>query len=493
MQYEVIFGPPGTGKTSTLLKIVEETLASGVDPWRIAYLSFTKKAAEEAMSRAMEKFAIDKKKFTYFRTIHSLCFSRMGINSAEVFDGKKINEFGNWIGAEVTGKINFEEGSTFGNKPGDRALFMANLARIRRVPLREIYLQDSDDLSWEYVDRIARGLLAYKRHHFLIDYTDMLERLVESNTEFDLDTVIVDEAQDLSPIQWAVIERVAARARRVVVAGDDDQAIYRWAGAESGHMGLLRGSRRVLEQSYRVPTSIQAFSQTLVGRIKQRVNKHWLAKADPGVISRVAKYSQADWSSDDILVLARNTSYLSDIQSYLRQQGIPYTYRGTPAISPEVMAAIETWENLRSGHAVDADTVRRMYRYMTVDRGHKTLPLLRGDVTLDMLHAQGGISTSAIWHEALDKLPQADKMYVLTARRQGEKLKKEPRVRLSTIHGSKGGQADHVILVTDMAPRTFKEFMKNADDEYRVWYVAMTRSMRQLTLVDPSSSTFFSL
>lgn len=493
MSFEIIFGPPGTGKTTSLLRIVEETLEKRVDPWRIAYLSFTKKAAEEAMTRATEKFGIDKKKFRYFRTIHSLCFSRMGINSAEVFDGKRINEFGNWIGAEVTGKINFEEGSTFGNKPGDRALFMANLARIRRVPLREIYLQDADDLPWEFVDRIARGLSAFKRHHFLVDYTDMLERFVESQEQFDLDTVIVDEAQDLSPLQWAVIDRVAARARRVIVAGDDDQAIYRWAGADSAHMGLLRGNRRVLDRSYRVPTSIQMLSQRIISRVKARVEKSWAPRADEGVISRVGRYSQADWSSDDILVLARNTSYLSDLQSFLRQQGIPYTYRGTPAISPDVMGAIETWENLRAGHAVDVDLARRMYRFMSVARGHKNLPMLRGDVTLQQLHEQGGISTSAIWHEALDRLPQNDKMYVLSARRNGEKLKKEPRVRLSTIHGSKGGQADHVMLITDMAPRTFKESLKNMDDELRVWYVATTRAMRQLTVVDPSSSTFFSL
>jgi superfamily I DNA/RNA helicase len=51
-----VFGPPGSGKTTFLLSIVEQELESGVHPMKIGYFAFTKKAATEARDRAIQKF-----------------------------------------------------------------------------------------------------------------------------------------------------------------------------------------------------------------------------------------------------------------------------------------------------------------------------------------------------------------------------------------------------------------------------------------------------
>ena len=74
----IILGPPGTGKTTTLLDLVDDFLRSGTDIKRIGYFSFTKKAAWEATRRAEEKFMIDQKEIPYFRTLHSLAFRMLG-------------------------------------------------------------------------------------------------------------------------------------------------------------------------------------------------------------------------------------------------------------------------------------------------------------------------------------------------------------------------------------------------------------------------------
>lgn len=68
-----------------------------------------------------------------------------------------------------------------------------------------------------------------------------------------------------------------------------------------------------------------------------------------------------------------------------------------------------------------------------------------------------------------------------------------PRIRLSTIHGSKGGEADEVVLLTDMAPRTHREALERPDDEARVWYVAATRARQTLTAVPPRTERHFTL
>ncbi len=66
----IVLGPPGTGKTFTLLNKVEEYLKN-TDPDRVGYFAFTRKAANEAKDRAMKKFNLSEDDLPYFRTLHS--------------------------------------------------------------------------------------------------------------------------------------------------------------------------------------------------------------------------------------------------------------------------------------------------------------------------------------------------------------------------------------------------------------------------------------
>lgn len=509
MNPEIILGPPGSGKTTTLLNILDEELSAGTSPEVIAYVSFTRKAADEAVTRACQRFNFTRSQFPHFRTIHSLCFRQLGLKSSDILANNAFRKFADWCGIRVTGRAWSDDGLLTGFESGDRILFMENLARIREIPLRQQFDEDDDGQTWSEVDRVARSLVKYKKHHGLLDYTDMLSEFVASDIRVQLDVLLVDEAQDLSSLQWRVVERLARDARRVVVAGDDDQAIYRWAGADVEHFIDLPGESRVLGQSWRCPPFIQMLSGEIINRVQHRRPKVWAPRKDAksGGLTRVAMFDDADvadeWregvATPPVLVLARNAYVLREqVEPVLRAQGMVYEIGGRTSLNLGALAAAESWERLRRGTPVTLGEAREMYQYLSgltsIKRGFKNLPTFGDDpdapVSMRDLIDHGGlrVDPEKKWFNALDKLPSEDMSYMLAARRRGERLRATPRVKLSTIHSAKGGEADHVVLMTEMARRTHKEMEANPEDEMRVWYVATTRTREKLTLVNSQTA-----
>jgi DNA helicase-2/ATP-dependent DNA helicase PcrA len=498
---EIVLGPPGTGKTTTLLRFVEEELASGTDPARIGYVSFTRRAAEEAVSRACEKFGKERADFPYFRTLHSLCFRFLGLSNSDVFEGKRTQEFAALAGVRVEGRWS-DDGSLSGFGDGDRILFMENLARVRRIPIEELYnsgeMRDDANarLPWHKVDRVARTLREFKEERNLLDYTDMLLEFTRIAEKPRLDVLFVDEAQDLSRAQWEVVRALARTCRRVVVAGDDDQAIYRWAGADVDHFVNMVGQVTVLDQSWRVPAEVRAIAARPIRSIQHRRRKLWKPReGEQGVVDFVRRFHQVDLSGPDVMILARNDYVLrQQVEPVLRQRGIVFEKNGVPSVKHSTLNAIVWWERLRRGDAITVGQARKVYEKMGsgtgVAKGFKELRNFDEDLDVDMefLRQNGGLLRDDIWHDALERLESKELMYILAARKHGEKLTAKPRIRLSTIHGAKGGEADHVILLKEIAARSYQETSLNPDDEARVWYVGITRARRRLTLVD--STTF---
>ena len=62
---------------------------------------------------------------------------------------------------------------------------------------------------------------------------------------------------------------------------------------------------------------------------------------------------------------------------------------------------------------------------------------------------------------------------------------------MSTIHGAKGGEADNVMLLTDLPRKADEAYFANADDERRVFYVGMTRAKKALHIVHSQSDREF--
>ena len=485
---EIIIGPPGTGKTTYLLSEVERSIATGTSPESIGYVAFTKKAATEAIERASEKFGLSEKNMPYFRTLHSLAFRMLGVTRSQVLNKDSLKEFGQLMGLSFTGVVNISEGTAYGSTEGDRAMFIAALARIRCMDLKDQWNENNEDVGWWAVERVARGLKEFKESNGLIDFTDMLERYVDDGYAPELDLLVVDEAQDLSQLQWRMVIRLAERAKRVIVAGDDDQAIFRWAGADVPYFIALKGPTTVLEKSYRVPQPVQDWAAGIISGVPVRRPKTWTAREGDGEVSFHASCDTVDMSEGSWLVLARNLYLLDDAEEQCRREGFYYAKGLRRSVSEKTLRTIRAWERLRKGEQVSDKEARDILAVVSHER--KGLPK-DGYFSMSDLVDNWAVIDKGIWHESFDKMALVERAYLIAMLRRGEKITKHPRIGLSTIHGAKGGEADNVVLYTDMARRSYMEMVRRPEDEHRVFYVGATRTRTNLHVVMPRSKYYF--
>lgn len=496
MNRKIILGPPGTGKTTYLLNRVDEALNNGIDPKEICFITFSRKGAEEAIGRAVQKFDLSADQFPYFRTIHSFCYKQLGLSRSRVLQKDHIQKLGDKLGLELTGGMALGEDLFSTGRGDDKLLFLENLSRTRKVTLREQFDEyESDNLSWLALDQLSRGLRAFKDQHGLIDYTDMLSEFIEKGFCPHLQLLLVDESQDLSALQWDVVHKLEEYSEAAEMAGDDDQAIFRWAGADVSTFVNMPGDVTVLDQSYRVPEEIQDAAQRVIRNVIERRDKTWEPR--PNSVGKVTYASSAedlDLSQGTWLLLARNSYMLNELERVVRLQGYAYDKQGKSPLNDPAVMAIRVWETLRRNKRLKRDQVKSALAY--VSKGDTAA---FGETSQDRewsikeLFDEGWIRTTGIWHVALDGIKTEDREYFISVLRNGESLTKTPRIKLSTIHGSKGGEADNVGIVSDLAPRTYDEMMLRPDDEARVFYVALTRAREHLHIIMPQTSYYYDL
>lgn len=482
-----IFGPPGTGKTTRLIKIVEDALARGVPPERIAYVSFSKKAVEEAIERAQAKFGFERDRFKYFRTLHALGFMMQGMRSDEQMTFDDYKSVADALGLEITEYLDNED-AAYGNKDGDQAMSLHALSRLRMITPEQELASAGQMISIRPVvlEQWINTVNDYKKKEGKHDFTDMLENY---SGALPVEEFIVDEAQDLSKLQWWVVEQAMSEAKNVYIAGDDDQCIFSFSGAYVE--GLLQhrvDKDIVLPQSFRVPRRTFDFANNIATKISQRHPKNWSSMDTEGKIMVDEPLDSLPLDNGEWMLLVRNTKFMRKIEIMLQDNGYLYNntkYKYPRSIKMEDANLITNWNNLRKGHKISNNAAHEIMK-----RFAPRAPRISFEqVGMTDLPIPETLKEKA-WYEVFNKHMTARTVeYIRSCLRNGQKISDKPRITLSTIHKVKGGESENVAIIPDVSFVTH-QFL-DTDTEHRVQYVGATRTKQNLYLVKPETDLFY--
>lgn len=465
MKTYAVYGPPGCGKTTEMLRRVEEAKAR-FKPSEICFLSFTKAGAAEALKR-LGIARSDK-----ICTIHSLMFRLNNFSGASIVDSYKLKKFGEKAGFRFRGQSN-DTGEQM--ELGDQYISILSKSLNRCTTLREEYRDSDRPGDWSSFEFFCRSYTAWKSANRYADFNDMLTAYVNNPVDHGAAIIFVDEAQDLSNLQWAVIDQMAKfdRVQEIHVAGDDDQAIYEWSGANTHGMAEFedryKSSRLILNQSWRVPLSVHKMAMSLVNTIENRVDKEYLPRSEVGRVRRMANFNPKSLKhGDDILILCRNFVTRKEIEDELIRHRTPYKNEGgLPGLfSSRIADAIRVFRKLEEGKPV---TQAEIDKIIAAANDHTRREVQTKD--FKPMLKRGFLRSLVIPPSLIDFYRDAD-------------LSSEPTIRLSTIHSAKGREADHVVLHTGLTAKTLSDMDRNGDAEARVFYVGVTRSRHTLDILE---------
>ena len=286
---QLVIAGPGAGKTFCLIERIRHLIErQGIPPAQIYAFTFTNKAAEEVAERLnrLGVTALDVRR----TTIHRFCVDL-------------LREFGTRVGVP----------DGFGIADEDYQL--ATMWRLEANPRRHksllsafaLYRLRGDDLTGTYARKFEKYQEILKQHH-LLDFDMLLVKAAEllDHVTDVADTVrtrnqavLVDEFQDLSRVQYAIVRALASTHKNVFAVGDFDQSIYGWAGADTkvfndyiNDFGIK--APIALRDNRRCPKQVFALARRLVN-----ANTPLLENLSPIIAEKESPFDVAAVSFDD--------------------------------------------------------------------------------------------------------------------------------------------------------------------------------------------------
>ena len=296
-------------------------------------------------------------------------------------------------------------------------------------------------------------------------------------------------------MQWKLFKKIEEQSEYSVVTGDDDQGIYNWNGADVDTFINLQGKRRTLKQSHRVPKEPFKIADKIIKKVTNRVDKEYYPKEEDGHVELCQNLHEIDFTKGKWLVLATANYMLSDIGDVLDEKGLYWQRRNATPRIKNIYEIIQNWKKLKTGIPMHYNDCKKIFNKMNKNWDKKLFKAMPKDMfyDIDMLKDKFGLQTEAAWYEALDELGDQHITKIRKLIDSGEDLTKNPRIKISTIHGVKGNERENVVVTTDLAGAAFDEYQKNSDDMNRLFYVACTRTERNLYIIEPQTRKAYNL
>ncbi len=354
----LVIAGAGSGKTKTLTYRVARLIESGIKPDNILLLTFTKKAADEMLNRAVmildsrceqvaggtfHSFA------NYILRKYSNCLELQ--NNFTIIDRADAEDVVNHIRSKVIDK----QEKRFPRK--NTILDIYSKAINKNMSAEAIIESEYNQFSHciEKINEISKEYITYKRQNSLLDYDDLLlylKTLLTSNDEIrkklsnQYKYIMIDEYQDTNALQAEIIRLLASEHNNVMAVGDDSQSIYSFRGANFRNIldfpAIFPDTKIIkLEQNYRSSQNILALTNEIIKKAKEKYTKHLFSEIvfpeKPAIIctndmqteaefvtQRVLELQEEDISLNDMAVLCRSARMTYNLEIELAKRAIPY-------------------------------------------------------------------------------------------------------------------------------------------------------------------------
>mgnify|MGYP003504147062 CR=1 FL=1 len=603
---KVLLSVAGSGKTRRLIEEVSKELEVR-RPEEIAFVTFTRKGAEEGLRRVCNKLMLEPDDLPYFRTLHSLTFHVMNYKAKQMFnrlDQKKFNKlYGyNLNRCEVNSKrvaptkdtlyldyYDLERSKALTSKQmveadielsyyhqlvqkyeefksqeclvdffdclinyvqvgdslpvkvvmidecfsPDTKVRMADMSIKKIKDIKEgdyvmgtkgatkvisvhtgtdtlydvitgkkqklftcnsqhLILQKSsksDNYKWEHCDKIGEKCYVFTQNTKKLpcrvikkEKGNYVGITVEADDHLFLlaNGCIVHNCQDITALQWKVIEKAFAKAERIIMAGDENQALFEYSGARPDFLIDFAKKFPVehLPISYRIPKNVFYLAKSIVNFIGDKTSKPFEPREeniDGNItqlldIERIKNFISVDElknnkNETEWYILARNNCFLEKAKQVLEENLIPYWTADGFFMGGEVLNRLKDYKNFG------------LEGYRNINKK-------------EQFKRKFGIENFSV-HFTETNLFTEDRKWIYNSyiEKYGLDVLEDmctwnPQILVSTIHHVKGGECSRCAIMLDTTRKTAGNIYNNIDEELRILYVGVTRTKQDLFLID---------
>lgn len=551
-----IYGPPGTGKTRTLQRLVEwligvkmhkekikaELMGKGFpEKWLdenfgkyelgdIAFAIFQTSAlrefVEERLNMDLEEDRKPGAPLRYFRTVHGIC-------QALLYDFKIWNsEISRRMGGltperwfqifanqqrKIDPSFRFDPDAMGAANPFEKANYLWQT--MTQVINKEYHKAGRGGITDKILEALPPSLHdhyfaweRFKAEKGIIDYNDMLmdgyDYLKSGSIYLPTKVLIVDEFQDLSPLQFEIFKLLAKDKELIIIAGDDWQTIFTWMGADPKFIIEYPADLEIiLKKTWRLPEKVlrQALAYAEMN-LRNGVFKEMQSTGKRGALAHIRNFSTrreedinqlAQWvlaelkKGHSVMILTRTNSQALHIFGEFYKRGFkPKSLKKSTRWNKKVEKVGSFFDLLHSiieiekGNPSREDFKRVGWAcgVITEEEFDKELPL--------MAYLKPNWREGIILEKIQEIWGRQARRFLEKILREGLKpmdgIPEEHELYIDTIHASKGLEADVVFLINEMPRRRWRKFFKSLEEleaEARVWFVGMTRARKALGII----------